>query len=226
MVFERGNNLMQIRKISDDAIFEAYKRIKSGESLTTVSKDYGVNRGTLRKYIDEVVKPTLNEEEKVEFDRIMKGNFKGNSTEEKRKHRNGKKGGQEEKERIEEQLKILADYGVTPKQIEDLYERLAEKKNTKYRKDTFCFKLVEHIRVLTQIGLSVQDIFTIFYQRPTLFSGPSFKIELMYTTLLGKYGNAEAARRALVERPWNDLRDGPSGNSRKNDGNGYGGVEH
>ena len=215
---------MQIRKISDDAIFEAYKRIKSGESLTTVSKDYGVNRGTLRKYIDEVVKSTLNEAEKVEFDRIMKGNFKGNSPRVDSPKR--KKGGQEEKKRIEQQLGILAEYGVTPKQIEDLYERLAKKKNTKYRKDTFCFKLVDHIRDLTQIGLSVQDILTIFDKRPKLFSEPSFKIELMYKALLGKYGDAETAIRALVDRPWNDLSDGLSGNSRKKDRSGYGGVEH
>lgn len=216
---------MPTRKILDDEIFIAYERIKGGESLTTVSKDYGLNRGTLRKYIDEVVKSTLNEEQKMEFDRIMKGNFKGNSPRVDSPKR--KKGGQEEKERIEGQLGILAEYGVTPKQIEDLYERLAKKKNTKYRKDTFCFKLVDHIRDLTKIGLSVQDILTIFDKRPKLFSGPSFKIELMYKALLGKYGDAEAAIRALVDRPWNDLSDGPSGNSRKNDRrSGYKGVEH
>lgn len=217
---------MQKRKISDDAIFTAYKRIKNGESLTTIAKDYDLNRGTLRSYIEKVVKPTLNEEEKLEFDRIMKGNFKGNSKEGKRMHRNGKKGNQEENKRVQQQIGILAGYGVTPEQIDDLYEKLAEKKNTRYRKDTFCFKLVEHIKYLTKIGFSVQDIFTIFNKRPKLFTGQSFKIELMYTALLEQYGNSEAAISALVDRPWNDLGNGQRGNSRENGRRGYEGVEH
>lgn len=215
---------MQIRKISDDAIWEAYKKIKAGESLTTVAKVYELNRGTLRSYIEKVVKPTLNEEEKMEFDRIMKGNFKGNSTGEKRRSRNGKIGNQDEMEREQQQLVILNEYGATTEQIEDLYKRLAKHKNTTYRKDTFCFKLVEHIEYLTRLGFSVQDIFTIFDKRPKLFSEAPFKIEIMYTALLGKYGNSADAIGRIVERPWYDLSDKTRNSS--NTGRNNGGVEH
>ena len=50
---------MQKRKLEDEAIWEAYKRIMLGESLTVVATKINIDRGTLRKYIEVVVEPDL-----------------------------------------------------------------------------------------------------------------------------------------------------------------------
>ena len=46
---------MKKRKIDDSKVFESYRRLMAGESLTEVanSEDINLNRGTLRKYIQE-----------------------------------------------------------------------------------------------------------------------------------------------------------------------------
>ena len=128
---------MQKRKIEDNAIWDAYKRIISGESLTAVATEIGLNRGTLRRYIAAVVKPDLNEEEKIKFDEIINKNFRGNSTENKRQNRNGVRKRAAEQIESSEEIKELAEYGVTPEQIEYLYNRLKEDKRTTFAKDTY-----------------------------------------------------------------------------------------
>lgn len=199
---------MQKRKIEDSKIWEAYNRIMSGESLTQVanSEDISLNRGTLRKYIETVVEPGLDEMEKEKFDRIINKNYRGNSTENKRQNRNGIRKRAAENIEKSEAMQELAGYGVTPDNIEDLYKRLKENKRTSFSRDTYIYKCLEHLSVLTEIGFSTEEAFTIFMKRPKLFSGSANRIREIFNKLFLKYGSESAARQRLVEDPWADLK--------------------
>ena len=197
---------MQKRKIEDNAIWDAYKRIISGESLTAVATEIGLNRGTLRRYIAAVVEPDLNEEEKIKFDEIINKNFRGNSTENKRQNRNGVRKRAAEQIESSEEIKELAEYGVTPEQIEYLYNRLKEDKRTTFAKDTYIYKYLEHLRVLGSLGFSAQEAFDIFVRRPKLFTGSAGKMSEIFMMHLREQGNEMLAKQKMIADPWADLR--------------------
>lgn len=191
---------MQKRKIEDSAIFQSYSRIMSGESLTAVAKEMKLDRGTLRNYIKTVVEPELDEIQREKFYKIINRNYRGNSTENKRKNRNGKK-----KINDSELIEKLASYGVTPQETEDLYEILRRNKRTRYVRDTYIYKCLEHLETLTELGFSTKEIFSIFMQRPKLFSGNASKMVEIYNIYLRKFQNQALARQKMIEDPWEDL---------------------
>lgn len=193
---------MQKRKINDSKIFEAYKRLMAGESLTKVanSEDINLNRGTLRKYIQEIVVPTLSMEEKTKFEQLMNKNYRGNSIENKRKNRNGKKEKSESGALQSDAIKRLAKMGVTPKQIEELYDRLKTNKRTSCARDTFIFKYAEHLEFLLANGFSSKEAFDLFMRRPNLFTMDSRSFQKSFG-LIAKGTNGNAAEQ-LKNNPW------------------------
>ena len=196
---------MQKRKIEDSAIFQSYSRIISGESLTAVAKEMKLDRGTLRNYIKTVVEPELDETQREKFYKMINRNYRGNSTENKRKNRNGKKKISLLKIETSEAVKRLADYGVTPEQIKELYERLEENKKTKFARDTFIYKCLEHLDTLIELDFSVEESFSIFLRRPKLFSMSSSQVKKIFDALLIKIGNKELVKKEMLENPWVDL---------------------
>lgn len=199
---------MQKRKIEDNKIWEAYNRILNGESLTRVanSEDIGLDRGTLKRYIEKVVFPSINPEQKNKFDQIINKNFRGNSTEQKRLNRNKKRENGEKKIKESEEIIFLADHGVTPKQIEYLYKRLMHGKRTTVSRDTYIFKCAEHLKKLSQLGFTTEQVFTIFMKRPKLFTGSPEKIIKIFNSLLEEHAIPEKVIYMIVEDPWIDLR--------------------
>ncbi len=192
---------MQKRKIEDSKIFEAYSRLISGESLTKIaaSESINLNKATLRKYIEEVVMPTLSLEQKAEFKSIINKNFRGNSTENKRKNRNGKK--ESSAEYTAEQIKKLAELGVTGEQIEQLYGLLRTNKHTAYARDTFMSKCIEHFTFFNSIGICTQEAFEIFMRDPKAFTSDTKAIEEKYLYYLRKCLSKEEARDAIRRNP-------------------------
>ena len=197
---------MQKRKIEDDAIWDAYKRIVLGESLTVVASKINIDRGTLRKYIEIVVVPSLTENEKNTFYQCINQNFRGNSTENKRANRNGIRKSAEESIEESEEIKRLAEYGVTPAQIEDLYNRLRQDKKTSYSRDTYIYKCLEHIEVFSEFDFCAEEIFDIFIRRPKLFTSSANKIREMIYGQIRIYGSQEIVKQRFVEDPWLDFR--------------------
>lgn len=193
---------MQKRKIENSKIFEAYNRLIAGESLTKVADSEGIklDRKTLRKYIEEIVVPTLSEDEKEKFEQLMNKNYRGNSKENKRKNRNGKKNSFENSVIQLENIKKLADMGVTPGQIEELYERLKMNKRTSYVRDTFIFKYAEHLEFLLAKGFSSEEAFKLFMRRPKLFTMDSRNFQKSFG-LIDKGTEGEAAEQ-LKKDPW------------------------
>ena len=194
---------MQKRKIDDSKVFEAYNRLMSGESLTKVasSEDINLDRGTLRKYIQEIVVPTLSKDEKEKFEQLMNRNYRGNSTENKRKNRNGKKKKTENRVRQSEAIKKLAQMGVIPEQIEGLYERLRTNKRTSYARDTFIFKYSEHLEFLLANGFSSEEAFDLFMRRPKLFTMDSKTFQKSFE-LIAKGTEGGNATEQLKKDPW------------------------
>lgn len=194
---------MQRRKIDDRKVFEAYNRLMAGESLTKVanSEDINLNRGTLRKYIQEIVVPTLSTYEKTKFEQVMNKNYRGNSTENKRKNRNGKKKKAEEQIYQSEATKKLAIQGVTPKQIEELYERLKTNKRISLAKDTFIYKYVEHLEFLLSNGFTAEEAFELFMRRPRLFTADAKAFQKSFE-LIAKSSKGENPSERLKQNPW------------------------
>ena len=194
---------MQKRKIDDSKVFESYRRLMAGESLTKVanSEDINLNRGTLRKYIQEIVVPTLSMEEKTKFEQLMNKNYRGNSTENKRKNRTGKKKKAEEEIYQSEAIKKLAIQGVTPKQIEELYERLKTNKRTSLAKDTFIHKYVEHLEFLLSNGFTVDEAFELFIRRPNLFTADAKAFQKSFE-LIAQSSKGENPSEKLKQNPW------------------------
>lgn len=192
---------MQKRKIEDSKIFEAYSRLIAGESLTKVasSEEINLDRGTLKKYIEIVVIPTLSSEEKERFEQLMNGNFKGNHTGNTRKNRNQKKKTSEEE--LADSIKVLADLGVTANQVESLYLLLRGNKHTAYARDTFTYKCVEHFTFFNQIGISTQDAFDMFMRNPRAFTSDTRALQERYAYFLRKTKSREEAREALLRNP-------------------------
>ena len=104
-------------------------------------------------------------------------------------------------------MQELAEYGVTPKQIEDLYGRLRENKHTAFSRDTYIYKCLEHLDIFKEIGITTQQAFDIFMRRPKLFTGSANGIKQIYMNLLLKYKNPSIARQKLIENPWIDLKE-------------------
>lgn len=206
---------MQKRKIEDEKVWEAYNRLIAGESLTKVasSQEINLDRGTLKKYIEVLVIPTLSSEEKERFEQLMNGNFKGNHTGNKRKNRNQKKKISEEE--LADSIKVLADLGVTATQVEALYLLLRGNKHTAYARDTFTHKCVEHFTFFSQIGVSVQEAFNMFMRNPKAFTSDTRALQERYAYFLRKTKSREEARDALLRNPRGKNKDLVVDNYRK-----------
>lgn len=195
---------MQKRKIEDNKIWEAYDRLVSGESLTSVSNsdDIKLHRGTLRRYIENVVIPNLDEEQKETFEQIMNKNFRGNSTEHKRENRNIKKKMADEQLKESDIIKTLASNGVTPEQVENLYKRLKENKKTSLTRATFAFKYAEHLQFLLSKGFTPEEAFDLFMRRPKLFTYDTKTFKKSFDIIATQIGDETLASMKIKEDPW------------------------
>ena len=160
---------MSTNKLSDNEIWEAYREILSGKSLTQIAKENMIDRGTLRKYIERVVIVQLSEEEKQKFyEKINKG-FKGNLTGEGRKGRNKKEKNLQSETYLMAKQKIQ-EYGIGEETVNRLYEILASKKNTAYAQGTYIIKLAEFLDYFTGKGLTEIQVIDMINRRPQIFT--------------------------------------------------------
>ena len=190
---------MQKRKIEDSKIWEAYSRLMAGESLRKVASDVDINlnKGTLRRYIEEVVVPSLDLTEREKFEQVMKGNFRGNSTENKRQNRNVKKA-RAEQEANNKLAEILEQYGIMSEQFEGLYQLLRRDKHTACSRDTYIYKCIEHITFLKSIGFTVDEAFEFFMRKPRAFGADTATVEKKFEAFVRKKGGSrEEAIKAL-----------------------------
>ncbi len=118
-------------------IQEVYKRVMQGESLTNISKDIGVDRKTLRQKMREL----LDENQNKQMDDKLKV---GRKTNKKTTVFRGKK----EKEDLSKEIKTLADSWITPKQIEEIFEKMNLNRVTTITRETFIHKLLEILELL------------------------------------------------------------------------------
>lgn len=158
-----------MNKISDERIWDAYRRFMLGESLTRIAKDINLDRGTLKKYIQEIVVPNLSEEEHAGFENKINKNFRGNSNGEGRKGRNKKEKALKQQEYIQAKQKIQ-EYELSDESINQLYEKLANKKNTRYAQDTYIIKLSEFLDYFVGKGLSAAQVIEMLNNRPQIFT--------------------------------------------------------
>lgn len=114
---------------------QAYIDIIKGKSLREVSKEVGIERKRLKKLIESI----LSEEEKQLFNNAL--NSKNNKIKGSNSNRN-KKSRALESEGYREKLESLASKGITPDDIQQIYDRCQEKPQTKIAKDTLTSKLI------------------------------------------------------------------------------------
>ena len=156
-------------KLSDDEIWEAYRNILSGKSLTKVAKANSIDRRILRKYIERVVIAQLSEEKKQEYYNTINKNFRGNSSGEGRKGRNKKvKELQSETYLLAKQK--IGEYAVSDEIVNQIYELLRSKKSTIYAQGTYIIKLAEFLDYFTGKGLTPAQVIDMIIRRPQIFS--------------------------------------------------------
>lgn len=160
---------MSTNKLSDDAIWEAYRKIISGQSLTRVSKELATDRGTLRKYIERVVIGNLPEGEKQNFYKKISRNFRGNSTGEGRIGRN-KKAKNLTSETYLMAKQQIQSYGISEETVNQLYDVLRNRKNTSYAQGTYIIKLAEFLDYFVGKGLTSMQVIDMLNRRPQIFS--------------------------------------------------------
>ena len=156
-------------KLSNDEIWEAYRNILSGKSLTKVAKANSIDRRILRKYIERVVIAQLSEEKKQEYYNTINKNFRGNSSGEGRKGRNKKvKELQSETYLLAKQK--IGEYAVSDEIVNQIYELLRSKKSTIYAQGTYIIKLAEFLDYFTGKGLTPAQVIDMIIRRPQIFS--------------------------------------------------------
>lgn len=161
---------MQARKLSDDKIWDIYRKIMNGESLTKVAKEITIDRGTLRNYIEQVVLTKLSEEEKQKFIKKSNSNFRGNSTGEGRKGRDKKKKQLQTEEYITARQEIQKTYGISDEILDVLFNKLRSKKNTSYNQGTFIIKFVEFLDYFCEKGITAMQVVDMIMRRPQIFT--------------------------------------------------------
>lgn len=160
---------MPINKLSDDKIWEGYRKIMSGESLTKVAKELSIDRGTLKKYIEKLIIATLPVEKQETFYKRISKNFRGNGTGEGRKGRNKKvKNLQSEEYVIAGQQ--IREYGIGEQQTNELYSLLRSRKNTSYAQGTYIIKLAEFLNYFVGKGMTPIQVIDMIMRRPQIFS--------------------------------------------------------
>lgn len=160
---------MPTKKLSDDKIWEGYRRIMSGESLTKVAKELSTDRGILKKYIEKLVIGNLSMEQQKAFNERMSKNFRGNNTGEGRKGRDKKAKNLQSEEYIIAKQQVQ-EYGISEQQVNELYILLKSKKNTCYAQGTYIIKLTEFLDYFVEKGLTPMQVIDMITRRPQIFS--------------------------------------------------------
>lgn len=155
-------------------IQEVYQRIMKGESLTEISNDIGVDRKTLRTKMREF----LNEDQNKQMDDILKVGRKVNPNSKTKTYR-----GKKENKDLSSELKILADSGITPEQIEEIFEKMNLNKVTKFTRETFIYKLLEILELVQKRNneidpeskgfISIKDMVDMILKNPRMMSRDS-----------------------------------------------------
>lgn len=175
---------MTTNKLTDNEIWESYRNILAGKSLTSVANGKSIDRGTLRKYIEKVVIIQLSEEEKQKFYKKLNKGFRGNSDGEGRKGRNKKEKNLQSETYLMAKRKIQ-EYGIDEEIVNRLYEVLRKRKSTSYAQGTYIIKLVEFLDYFTEKGLIPMQVIDMINRRPQIFTADiSNTIAPIITTLV------------------------------------------
>lgn len=113
-------------------------RIASGSiSLTKCAAELKIDRGTLRKYLEE----RLSEEEQLKLKEIMEKSKKREKKSSRTQIREKKKVSEEQQYTVG--ISLLGKYGVTEQEIKEVFHTMPREKNTTITEATFTMKVVE-----------------------------------------------------------------------------------
>lgn len=150
---------------------EAYKRVMVGESLRSISESLGVDKKTLRAKMKEYLDTKQNEEmdARLKVGRKKNPNSKLTIPQGKKKSKN-----------LDKELKFLADSGITPEQIEVVFEKMKLNRATKITRETFVYKLLEILQLIEKRNnginpksrgfISTDDIVKMILANPRIMS--------------------------------------------------------
>lgn len=104
-----------------------------------------------RKTLRQKMKEGLSEEQNKNLEKKVKP---GRKREEKNPIRSPR--GKKQNIDLSEEIKELSSYGVTPTQIEMIFEKMQLNKSTKIAKDTFIYKLIDILRLFEQRNVGIK----------------------------------------------------------------------
>ena len=136
-------------KLDRETLIMCKNRIMQGQSISSIAREIGIDRKDLKSKILEI----LSDEEKNEFNKKLKYNFRGN----RKSVRNIKR--ENKKEKYKMAVQTLVRLGITKEDIETISKVLRENRHTTMSKDTFAIKLVEILEFIKERnqGIEVND---------------------------------------------------------------------
>lgn len=122
----------------ENILRQAYNGIIiEGKSLRKVSEETGIERKRLKQLMAEILSP----DELARFNKALdKRNNRKRAVESSNKHKKAKA---LENDMYKEAIEELAESGVRPEWIEEIYTRCKERAQTRISRDTLAIKLVE-----------------------------------------------------------------------------------
>ena len=186
----------------------AYEKIVFNKaSLTSVSLELGIERKRLKKLIEQI----LSEEEKQKFEEVLSNNNKkGKNT--------GRKGRDKKKKALEgeeykEAIRELAIKGLTPENIEKIYLKCQQKKQTKISRDTLAIKLVKYLEYFesrnegiesdNEAYITKEDVIDMILRNPRMMTiDLNNTIIEVFTTLDKKSGSSSETNITLKKHPF------------------------
>lgn len=122
-----------MQKLSDEQILTAKEEIMKGQSISSVAKNIGMDRKTLKLKIINLI----SEEERESFENKLSKNLRKNKVSIKRQKKI------DAEENYKKTVNELVEKGIKKEDIEIIYEILSSNSHSKMSKDTFVIKLLD-----------------------------------------------------------------------------------
>lgn len=129
-----------MEKIGKEELLECKKEILKGKSISSIAKEIGIDRKTLKNQLMQILTP----EEQSELEEKLQKNFRRNRISARREKRN------QAEESYKQSMKRLVQVGVKSEDIEKIFSKMAENKHTTMARDTFAIKLLAMLEYFGQ----------------------------------------------------------------------------
>lgn len=135
-----------MNSIDRNDIISYKNRIMEGQSISSLARELGIDRKSLKNKILEI----LPDDEKEKFEEKLNSNFRKNQ----KSIRRIKK--EEREEKYQEAVKKLIELGITSEDIETIFSAISINKHTTMAKDTFAIKLVELLKFIEKRNKDIE----------------------------------------------------------------------